>query len=319
LDVTIQAQILKLLRDLQAELGMAVLMITHDLGVVANMADEVVVMYHGEVMESGAVEDIFRAPRHPYLRALLRAVPRFHMEPGERLVPIREIKQQEDTAFLNAAPAHAVEAGGDLLKVEHVSKSFAIRKAGLFGGDTGGRLLAVDDVSFVVRRGECLGLVGESGCGKTTLSKVILRALTPDGGTVTFDDGSGPLDVLALKGDAVDNIPGIQGVGGKTAVKLLAACRTIEDIAASDLAGVSIRGRDTILKRIRENLDSARTSRELARIRCDVDLGITPEQLRYRRGLPDHVLPLCSELGLDAVVGDIPMRYDQPGLFDTAG
>jgi 5'-3' exonuclease len=126
-------------------------------------------------------------------------------------------------------------------------------------------------------------------------------------------------DLLALLGDAVDNIPGIQGVGGKTAVKLLAACRTIEDIAASDLEGVSIRGRATILKRIRENLDSARTSRELARIRCDVDLGITPEKLRYRKGLPDHVLPLCSELGLDGVVGDIPMRYDQPGLFDTAG
>ena len=92
LDVTIQAQILKLIRDLQGELGMAVLMITHDLGVVANVAEEVVVMYRGEVMESGEMRDIFAKPRHPYLKALLRAVPRFHMEPGERLVPIREIK-----------------------------------------------------------------------------------------------------------------------------------------------------------------------------------------------------------------------------------
>jgi len=87
LDVTIQAQILKLMRDLQAELGMAVLVITHDLGVVANMAEEIVVLYHGKVMESGTLRDIFERPTHPYLRALLHAVPRFHMEPGERLVP----------------------------------------------------------------------------------------------------------------------------------------------------------------------------------------------------------------------------------------
>ncbi len=91
LDVTIQAQILKLVLELQHELGMAVLLITHDLGVVANVAEEIVVMYRGEVMESGTLEDIFRRPEHPYLRALLRAVPRFDMKPGERLVPIREI------------------------------------------------------------------------------------------------------------------------------------------------------------------------------------------------------------------------------------
>ncbi len=85
LDVTIQAQILKLIVELQHELGMAVLLITHDLGVVANVAEEIVVMYHGEVMESGTLDDIFRRARHPYLQALLRAVPRFDMQPGERL------------------------------------------------------------------------------------------------------------------------------------------------------------------------------------------------------------------------------------------
>src|SRR6185312_11797951 len=92
LDVTIQAQILKLMIELQHELGMAMLLITHDLGVVANVAEEIVVMYRGEVMKSGTLRDIFAEPRHPYLKALLRAVPRFHMHPGERLVPIREIK-----------------------------------------------------------------------------------------------------------------------------------------------------------------------------------------------------------------------------------
>ena len=213
LDVTIQAQILKLIKDLQAELGMAVLVITHDLGVVANVADEVVVMYHGEVMESGTAEDIFRTPQHPYLSALLRAVPRFHMKPGERLVPIREIKQQAGGAFLGeAAPPAAAAAGGTaaeagpILTVSHVSKAFTIRKAGILGGGEGS-LLAVDDVSFTVRRGECLGLVGESGCGKTTLSKMILRALQPDSGSITFHEngpkGGGEIDVLGLGGEAL--------------------------------------------------------------------------------------------------------------------
>src|SRR6185436_1544523 len=92
LDVTIQAQILQLIQQLQGELGMAVLLITHDLGVVANMAEEVVVMYRGRVTESGAIGDIFSQPRHPYLKALMRAVPRFDMRPGERLTPIRDIQ-----------------------------------------------------------------------------------------------------------------------------------------------------------------------------------------------------------------------------------
>ncbi|MEO3427875.1 ABC transporter ATP-binding protein [Pelagibius sp. CAU 1746] len=202
LDVTIQAQILKLIKDLQAELGMAVLIITHDLGVVANVADEVVVMYHGEVMERGALEDIFHDPQHPYLKALLRAVPRFHMKPGERLVPIREIRQRDDSAFLGKNKAHDNHGGGTLLKVEHVSKNFTIRKAGLFNSDKDGSLLAVDDVSFTVRRGECLGLVGESGCGKTTLSKMIMRALQPDSGSIVFmDREAGETDVLRLAGD----------------------------------------------------------------------------------------------------------------------
>ena len=91
LDVTIQAQILQLLRDLQAKLGMAMLLITHDLGVVANMADEVVVIYHGEIMEAGPVEAIFRRPSHPYLKGLMAAVPHFDMKPGERLKALRDV------------------------------------------------------------------------------------------------------------------------------------------------------------------------------------------------------------------------------------
>ena len=201
LDVTIQAQILKLIRDLQSELRMAVLMITHDLGVVANVAEEVVVMYRGRVMESGGVEDIFRRPEHPYLRALMAAVPRFDMAPGERLKPLREIKAETGHLLADAGDraARASAQTAPLLAVEGVSKTYTIRKAGLLG-TAPRQVMALDDVSFEVRRGECLGLVGESGCGKTTLSKVIMRALRPDGGRVSFTDDDGTLDVLALEG-----------------------------------------------------------------------------------------------------------------------
>lgn len=204
LDVTIQAQILKLLKDLQSELGMAVLMITHDLGVVANMADEIVVMYHGQVMERGGLYDIFNAPQHPYLKALLNAVPRFDMKPGERLVPIREIKGEVGSLLRSGKAKHtSAQAGAPLLEVSHISKSFSLRTSGLFGGGKGHDVLAVDDVSFTVNRGECLGLVGESGCGKTTASKMILRAVSTDSGTIRFHDGENMVDVLKLEDDAL--------------------------------------------------------------------------------------------------------------------
>jgi peptide/nickel transport system ATP-binding protein len=200
LDVTIQAQILKLIKDLQAELGMAVLMITHDLGVVANVAEEVVVMYRGRVMESGGIEDIFRNAEHPYLKSLMAAVPRFNMKAGERLVPLRAV--EAETGHLLAPEPDAAErlkSCGDrpILSVSGVSKAYAIRKSGWFGRPQA-QVQALDDVSFSIKRGECLGLVGESGCGKTTLSKVIMRALTPDSGSVIYEDEDGPADVLAM-------------------------------------------------------------------------------------------------------------------------
>jgi len=200
LDVTIQAMILKLMSDLQKELGMALLLITHDLGVVANMAEEIVVMYQGEVMESGTLDDIFGDPQHPYLKALLRAVPRFNMKPGERLIPIREISTGKSELLVRKDELPATTtAAGPLVSVKNLTKRFTIRKAGLFGGGgDAGQVTAVDGVSFDIRHGECLGLVGESGCGKTTVSKMIMRALTPSEGTITFNDHGRMIDWLAL-------------------------------------------------------------------------------------------------------------------------
>ncbi|PPR11079.1 MAG: Glutathione import ATP-binding protein GsiA [Alphaproteobacteria bacterium MarineAlpha11_Bin1] len=197
LDVTIQAQILKLINDLQRELQMAVLMITHDLGVVANVADEIVVMYHGGVLERGSLDDIFLSPGHDYLKALLRAVPRFHMEEGERLVPLREIRHTTGH-LLAAREEEAVALEKPLLRVSGLTKTYPLRKGGIFSGGEVQKVLAVEDVSFFVRQGECLGLVGESGCGKTTLSKMIMRALTPDSGQVIFNDRGTDIDLTAL-------------------------------------------------------------------------------------------------------------------------
>jgi len=202
LDVTIQAQILKLIGDLQAELGMAVLMITHDLGVVANVAEEVVVMYRGRVMEAGPLEALYRDPRHPYLKALMRAVPRFDMAAGERLQPIREIRSEGGALLdgLDQRPAGSLPEGAPLLEVEGLVKAFRIRRGGWVGGGER-EIRAVDDVGFTLRKGECLGLVGESGCGKTTLSKMLMRALTPDAGAIAFRGDGEPVDVLRLDGE----------------------------------------------------------------------------------------------------------------------
>jgi peptide/nickel transport system ATP-binding protein len=203
LDVTVQAQILKLIRDVQAELGMAVLLITHDLGVVANMAEEVVVAHHGRVVEAGALDDIFSRPEHPYLKALLRAVPHFDMKPGERLKPIREVKTPT-IAFVGQAPDTAA-AGGLILEVRNLSKRFGRRsELRWFSRGEAGSVLALKDVSFTVRRGECLGLVGESGSGKTTVSKAIMRAVPMDAGEVVFHDRTGPVDLLKLDRRAME-------------------------------------------------------------------------------------------------------------------
>ena len=202
LDVTIQAQILELLRDLQSRLHMAILLITHDLGVVANMADEVSVIYRGQIMEAGPVEAIFRTPKHPYLKGLMGAIPHFGMDRTKRLTPLRDIETNVDHLLDElSAPQRKSDSGPDiLLSVKNVSKTFITRKQDWQMRGESSAYRAVDGVSFDVRRGECLGLVGESGCGKTTLSKMIMRAVEPDTGSIVFDDGHGPVNVFDANG-----------------------------------------------------------------------------------------------------------------------
>lgn len=202
LDVTIQAQVLAVLKDLQKKLDMSLLLITHDLGVVANMADEVVVIYHGEIMEAGSVEEIFTNPQHEYLKALLAAVPRLKMKPGEKLRALREIDEE-----LPPTMARREKPGKDaapLLSVRNLSKTYTSKKGGGALGAGSPQIRAVNNVSFDLRRGECFGLVGESGCGKSSLSKLICRAVTADEGSIVFDNGSGAVDIGSLSGRALE-------------------------------------------------------------------------------------------------------------------
>ena len=191
LDVSMQAKILSLLKELQQKLGMAVLLITHDLGVVANMADEVVVMYHGQIMEAGPREAIFNNPQHDYLKALLHAVPDLSMGYDEKLQSLRDIEHEIPASMIGEITERKTHADETLLKVRNLRKEFTTKKSSGWFGSSANVVKAVDDVSFDVRRGECFGLVGESGCGKTTTLKLIVRALSASGGSVQWLEGDG--------------------------------------------------------------------------------------------------------------------------------
>ena len=245
LDVTIQAQILQLLRDLQAKLNMAMLLITHDLGVVANVADEVVVIYHGEIMEAGPVDAIFRRPSHPYLKGLMAAVPHFDMKPGERLKALREVPVNVEQLL---GKQDKPKGGTDIiLSVRGLTKSFTTRKSSGFGREKNAAVRALDGVSFDIRRGECLGLVGESGCGKTTVSKVLMRAVTPDEGSVVFNGHDGPIDVLAAEGSALRDLRTKMQMVFQDPVSSLSPRMTIQQVLSEPL---EIHGRGNARSRV---------------------------------------------------------------------
>ncbi len=243
LDVTIQAQILHLLRELQQEFGMSMILITHDLGVVSRAADNIAVMYAGDIVETGKTGEVLENPRHPYTKGLLECVPGYKGQSQQRLGAIPGIVPAmtgdiSGCAFASRCPRAAgvcrttnpptkklhqgryfvchepdVEGRGlaaerptasertvtsnvrgteDILTVDHVSCTFSVRR-GMLGKRK--PLQALDDVSLTLKKGEVLALVGESGCGKTTLTRTIMGLQAPSTGSVT------------LNGQRIENLP----------------------------------------------------------------------------------------------------------------
>lgn len=190
LDVTIQKQILELLHDLQKKFGMSILFITHDLGVIADIADEVLVMYRGEIVEQGKCEQIFKSPQHPYTKGLLACRPMLDKSP-ERLPTVSDFMNAEGKEIhsdllerVEKKTRPITSENPVVLEVKSLSKHFPLKK-GLFGNVLTS-VKAVEDVTLQVRKGRTLGLVGESGCGKTTLGRTILRLVEPTNGEIIY-------------------------------------------------------------------------------------------------------------------------------------
>ena len=193
LDVTVQAQILELMKDLNRRLGTAIVLITHDLGVIAGLCERVLVMHDGELKEQGSVRDVFYRPRHPYTKSLLQAVPRLDAERVERLAPVTGAAKSGA-----AASPSAPLSDSSLLRVDDLRVHFPVRTGGWLARKQ--RLRAVDGVDLQLRPGETLGIVGESGCGKSTLARAILRLVPPTAGSVwLLGQSVGDLDKRALR------------------------------------------------------------------------------------------------------------------------
>lgn len=207
LDVTVQKTILQLIRQLQKEQNMGVIFITHDLGVVAEIADQAVVMYKGTIVEQNSIGEIFDRPQHPYTKALLACRPVNHKR-GERLPVVSDFldiesqrlhgQSQNISGTGNQQPVSSPKGPTALLEVKDLSVWFPSKK-NLFG-----KALeftkAVDDISFEVYKGETLGLVGESGCGKTTLGRALLRLIEPTKGKIIYAGD----DLTAKKGNELN-------------------------------------------------------------------------------------------------------------------
>ncbi|MCQ2320148.1 MAG: ABC transporter ATP-binding protein [Bacteroidales bacterium] len=211
LDVTVQLEILKLLRKLQTETGMGMVFITHDLGVVAEIADDVIVMHNGEILERGDVKQILNHPQHPYTQGLLACRPPMDIR-LKRLPIVKEfldgqweggkeqiLNELQITDEERKRHLQKIYSKEPVLKVEGLQTWYPLRK-GVFGR-TYDYVKAVNDVNLEVYEGETLGLVGESGCGKTTLGRSILRLAEPTGGKVFFNG----IEVTALRGDDLRN------------------------------------------------------------------------------------------------------------------
>lgn len=205
LDVTVQKTILQLIKVLQQETGMGVIFISHDLAVVAEIADRALVMYQGSVVEQNTVEAIFLRPQHPYTKALLACRPVNH-ERRKRLPVVSDfldVKNEKNEILPVAETKQSVKAAETILSVKNLSVWFPSRKTWL--GKPLQYTRAVDDVSFEVFSGETLGLVGESGCGKTTLGRALLRLIEPTQGSIFYKNSDLTLthgkDLIPLRKD----------------------------------------------------------------------------------------------------------------------
>jgi len=237
LDVTVQAEIIDLIRDLQREVGMAVLFITHDMGVVAEIADRVVVMRHGDKIEESATATLFEAPAQPYTRDLLAAVPRL----GDG---------SPDEAAVRERPA--------VLEVAGLAKRFPV-KAGAFGKVVA-NVHAVEGVSFDLRAGETLALVGESGSGKSTTARMVVRMETPSAGQVRF----GGRDIGALRGEPLRQLRRRIQFVHQNPYGSLDPRYTIEDILAEPLRAFGIGRPEERRDRALQLLDQVALDRALA-------------------------------------------------------
>ncbi|MBH8577423.1 ABC transporter ATP-binding protein [Nostocaceae cyanobacterium CENA369] len=217
LDVTVQATIIDLLRELQQSRDMALIFITHDLGLISEIADKVAVMYKGKVVEYGVSEQIFSNPQHPYTKGLVACRPTLNRRPN-KLLTVSDYMIAEETAtgqliIQEKEPQQPPEVTTEeisarwatlsekspLLQIRELKVGFPVR--GVFGG-TKRYTMAVNGVSFDVKPGETLGLVGESGCGKTTLGRTLLRLIEPMSGQIVFDGQ----DITTLKGEPLQKL-----------------------------------------------------------------------------------------------------------------
>ena len=243
LDVTTQADILDLIKRLQRQRGMAVLLITHDMGVVAEVADEVAVMKQGEIVESGTVDGIFHAPEHPYTRRLLGAT----------------LKLEHASDLKSGAAAGGPQP---ILSVRNLCKHF--RQGGGWLRKNQAVVKAVEDVSFDLHRGENLGIVGESGSGKTTVGRMIMRILEPTSGSISYAGADGKdYDVLGLRKDDLKRYHAAVRLVFQDPFASLNPRMTVKQIVADPLIVNKIVRRENLEARVGELLEMVGLSADM--------------------------------------------------------